>query len=266
MAGPLCVLQGFSESYEAVTEPAGAVGFTNPHDHAGEFACWLPGVVVVAIAPDLGRDEYLVQQVIHCDARLGVHRYPVVMSMDRVRVAWSGNGVVGPGLSTFYFTTGNAATFVDDVLTFYTAFAAHLPDDVTITVPTTGDSIDEFTGVIAGGWSGGTGGAVTGGSSASFALGSGARVRWETGGVVAGRHVRGSTFLVPLQVGVFTSSGRLGGTPLTTMRNAAAALVTVAAPQMLVWSRPAPGRLGSKHPVTSSTIPDLPTSLRSRRT
>ena len=188
------------------------------------------------------------------------------MAINRVRVAWSDTGVVGPGLSTFYFASPGTIG-ISNLLTLFTTIAANdLPDDVTITVPGSGDRIDELTGTIIGGWTQSGGGSVTGGSSGSFAMGVGGRLRWDTAGVVAGRHVRGTTFLVPMAGASYASDGRIGTTALTRINNALTTFLAAVSPNLVIWSRPAPGRLGSIHPVTLASCPAEISTVRSRRT
>ena len=186
------------------------------------------------------------------------------MAISRIRVQWGDTGVVGGGLSTFY-DRNILGPDPAAILTFFTSIQNLLPDDVTIVVPSEGDVINEVTGALEGAWTGTGGGQVIGGSSSVFALGTGARVRWDTAGIVGGRHVRGTTFLVPLTASAFATDGNVLGTARTTIQNAATALISAAAGDMVVWSRPVPGRQGSSHVVTGSSVPIVPTALRSRR-
>lgn len=186
------------------------------------------------------------------------------MTINRVRVTWSGVGVVGPSVSTFYFG-GSDSGFTAAIGTYFTSIANLLPNDVTIFVPNTGDQLNETTGVITGGWVDGTNVTVPGTDTGAFQIGAGARNVLDTAGVVNGRHVRGTIFLVPLGLSAFSVTGRVSPTPATTIVNAASALINSANNVWQVWSRPIPGRAGSVHPVTSSHVPDVPTALRSRR-
>lgn len=186
------------------------------------------------------------------------------MTIQRLRVLWEGAGVVGPSVSTFYFSDGDIG-FVADVGNFFTALVALIPNDVSIVVPSAGDAINEVNGAITGSWTDGNDVVVLGTSSSSFALGTGVRVIWETNGIVAGRHVRGSTFLVPLSVSAFDTFGRTSAAAVTTINNAADAFLGQAASQPVVWSRPIPGRAGTVHDILSARTSSIPTSLRSRR-
>lgn len=185
-------------------------------------------------------------------------------TLERIRVTWSGSGVVGPGLTTFFFTQPTGA-LPSAVRTFFSSLAALFPPSVTIQVPNNGDLIDEATGALAGTWTvGSTPAAVVGSSAGAFQLGVGAQVRWRTAGIVGGRRSVGSTFLVPATGGAFDTDGTLQSTSVTLIQNAANALI-VASPNLAVWSRPKGIRSGVAHVVTAATVPDRPSWLRSRR-
>lgn len=155
---------------------------------------------------------------------------------------------------------------IDAIRTFFNALITFLPSGLTVQVPSSGDVISETDGTITGTWSvASTPAVVTGSAVASYAGNAGGVIHWLTAGVVVGRRVRGRTFIVPM-VSAFDTSGSLSSGALTALSNAAAAYVTGQAGVAVVWSRPAPGRSGSLHSITSSRVPDLAVSLRSRRT
>lgn len=184
--------------------------------------------------------------------------------MWRCRVAWSGSPVVGPGLSTFY-ALNTSPGFPAAVRAFFASLTTLLYSGTTITVPNTGDVIDEATGAITGTWTDGAAlTPVVGAASGVFAAGVGMQVRWRTGGIVAGRRVVGSTFLIPTTTGAFDATGTPGSATITVVQNAADAYIA-AAPFACIWSRPAPGRAGTDHLITSASVPDRPSWLVSRR-
>lgn len=186
--------------------------------------------------------------------------------LKRLRVVWGGAGVTGPGVSTFYSSAVGVVGMADDVETFFSSNAAIFPDDVTITIPSGGDLIESTTGDLSGSWNDpGTGGTVTGTSAASFAAGVGIQVRWRTDGIVAGRRVVGSTFLVPVFGGLFATDGTVNNADVTTILGRATTLIT-SMDGMVIWSRPAPGRVGSISEVQSASVPDRVSWLRTRRT
>lgn len=184
--------------------------------------------------------------------------------LDRIRCTWTGTGVIGPAVTTFY---GDLATALalSDLVTFFNGCAAFIPIGTTVTVPSSGDRIDDATGDLAGVWADAGGGAVVGSGSGSFALGVGARIVWNTAGTFGGRRVRGSSFIVPLVTAAYDGPGALTATAVTQLQNSASALVTAAAPGLLVWSRPKLTVPGESNAVTSATTPDRVSWLRSRR-
>ena len=189
-------------------------------------------------------------------------------TLGRVRVIWSGTGVVGGGLSTFYSSNSDPSAFADALHDFFTAANGLFPDTVFLQVQSAGETIDEASGDINGVWSGGALAAIQGAGPPDFALGVGARVVWQTAGITRGRRVRGSTFLVPLSASVYTDDGTLDNTNVTNLQDAAEDLRTADSGSMRIYSRPLPGQNtgGSASGVTAAIVPDKISWLRSRRT
>lgn len=183
----------------------------------------------------------------------------------RLRCTWGGSPVVGPGLSTFYATTGGSG-LPDDVLTFFNTSPLLFPSGLTITVPSGGETINDATGELTGTWNEpGTGGVATGTETGSYAKGVGMQVRWPTAGIVGGRKVVGSTFLVPIAGSLFDVDGTIDTAVVSAMQSQANALLA-AQPNLRIWSRPKGLRAGSSHTITSAVIPDRTSWLRTRRT
>jgi hypothetical protein len=188
--------------------------------------------------------------------------------LQRLRVQWSGAGVVGAGLSTFYDQGGASPGLADDIETFLNAIKTIVTNQVVWTIPSNGDFISDATGELSGSWSDpGTGGSVAGTGSGNFANGVGARIVWNTGGIFNGRRVRGSTFIVPLGIDTFENSSNLTTTAVSTLQSAADALVA-ARDTLAIWSRPTnlAGDNGESNVITSATVFDKVSWLRSRRT
>lgn len=198
------------------------------------------------------------------------------MPLSRVSVAWQG-WPGAPGVSQFYYGTslGDLPTQnnIDAIRTFFQAFAGILPNGLTITVPRSGDRINQTDGKIIGAWEVPTQPAVvTGTGTGNYAGNAGAVVHWLTTTVVAGRRVRGRTFMVPLIASAFDAQGSMSTATVTLASNAAAALVAQVDGAPSVWSRPftdptgkKPAREGSLAQISSSRVPDLSVSQRSRR-
>lgn len=195
--------------------------------------------------------------------------------LARIQVAMSGAGLVGPGVMTFYGTTTGSG-LVAATKAFVTAIATPTPNGVSFVVPDGGDLIEDTTGVIAGSWNEGGGATITSQNSTGLVLGLGARIEWRTGTVVAGRHLRGRTFIVPLAKGAYGDDGRVSPGYVSSLQTAANNFLSATAGNLVIWSRPKPARTGKKGPlpaqvgahgaITSASVPTVPTALRSRRT
>jgi hypothetical protein len=211
----------------------------------------------------------LLPVVIQVYARGPVHVvYPFVMAnLKRVRCPWQGGGVVGPSVTTFYFSA-TATGFPAQLQTFFQAIKSSLPDDVVITVPNTGDTVRETDGVLQGVWTDSGGSTTTGTAAGAFAKGSGVRIQWITSGIRDGRRIIGSTFLVPVAGAVFDTTGIVAGASLSVLQTAAGALVSAASPGFLIWSKPHTKLAadGASNPVLAAVVRSEATGLRSRRT
>ena len=187
-------------------------------------------------------------------------------NLHRVRVAISGGGVVGGGLTTFYVDELTGLPDPADFGAFFDSLKGLIPDQVNFNVPSTGDTIDAATGQLMGTWTNGTPQNVGGTSGADFAAGVGARIVWETGVVRGGRRVRGSTFIVPLASTNLDPDGTWNPTAVTVPIKAAADVLLGRAVPPVVWSRPRTGLGGASVGITSSRVPVQVSWLRSRRT
>lgn len=187
------------------------------------------------------------------------------MTLNRLLVAWDGPEVVGPGLSTFYYS-GSMTGIPAAVATFYNAVKALIPAGLTITVPSSGDTLDESTGELTGAWSASGGSTVSTTGSGAFSQGVGARIIWNTANVHLGRRVRGATFIVPLVGSVYDAGGLVGTVATGTLQTAADALVTATTSTWRIWSRPNDVGAFAVSAVTSALVKRNISTLRSRRT
>jgi len=170
----------------------------------------------------------------------------------------------GPGVSVFY--TGGVGSGTSDLRVFFDALKAFFPSALTINFPTSGDTIDDSSGIINGVWSSGAVASVVGTGAGAYAAGVGTWVDWRTNGVVGHRRVQGRTFLAPMVIGAFDTNGTMFATTLTAIGTAAATLVATG--DLSIWHRPPVGTFsgGSGHVVTGYRTRDQVTSLRTRRT
>jgi hypothetical protein len=200
-----------------------------------------------------------------------------------VRTNWSGTSG-GPGLTqlaiegiTDPHTWDNAAaqTSVDAVRSMWSANVANLPDNIKLDVSPIVDVYNIQSGQLVGSYAATAIPAqVIGTSTAGFSHASGIKVNLNTGQIRNGRRVRGSVFIVPVQVGVFTTDGMVGSAIRTSFNGSFNTLKTTLASankQIVVWSRPIPEgkpygpRLGATTPVASFETSEKGAVLRGRR-
>lgn len=183
-------------------------------------------------------------------------------TIRRIRVLWG--GIPGmPGYSLFYASAAADATA--DLVTYFNAIKARFPSGLSWTVPPTGDTLDDATGTLNGSWSGAGAGIVTSTGTGAYAAGVGAYSAWVTNAIVGGRRLRGRTFLAPLLGTNYDNTGTIDPTQLTTFATATSTLAATG--KLVVWHRPSgPGASnGSSSLITAGVVPDVVTSLRSRR-
>jgi hypothetical protein len=189
-----------------------------------------------------------------------------VPDIDRLRVPWTGGSVVGPAVSTFYFTSGGTG-YPLAVKNFFDSVKSYFPNTLTWSVPNNGDSLDPLTGDLKGAWTNGTAATVQGTAVNQTVGGTGCRVVWNTAGIHKGRRVRGSTFLCPADGTLFDVNGTINNSALITIGLGAKFLIDDTSSELVVWSKPTKGAAdGAANVVISSTVPDKVSWLRSRRT
>lgn len=187
------------------------------------------------------------------------------MALQRVRCEWTGTGIEGPGLTTFYGAADGTQAVAVAAASFFNGLKSYLPTGTSIAVPATGDVIDEATGALTGTWGSGPTTTITGSGTGSFAQGVGARIVWETDAIRGGRRVRGSTFVVPLVTSSYEANGTLGTGALAALQAGVDAFLSQFGGNGRVWSRPRPGLVGAAVPIVRARVPDAVSWLRSRR-
>lgn len=188
------------------------------------------------------------------------------MRLHRLVVAWAGSPVKGLAVNVLHFdATEQEAPPVAAVLAAYGALATVLTLNTGITVPSSGDTIEDTTGDLVDVWVGAGGGALVGTAGQNAAAGVGACVTWTTGAIVDARRLRGRTFLVPLSTAAYDSDGTLTGPGKIALENFTAALI--GAGGLGVWHRPTTvgGADGTSSSVLSGKVRDRVAYLSSRR-
>lgn len=204
-------------------------------------------------------------------------------TLYRVRTTWSYTPG-GPGYSNLYFGTtdplaAGAQTAVNDVQAFFTAIKGLIPSIVTLQVDPAVIMVEDVTSEQVGDvLVGSTPAPIVCTATGSMAAPAGATAQWSTASYLYGRRVKGRTYLVPLASSAFESNGTIISGALTTLNNAAAALVAGGS-NLVVFTRkreykaadPAKGqkevtaRAGASSLVVSGAVRDIVAVLRSRR-
>lgn len=184
----------------------------------------------------------------------------------RVTTTWTGTGVVGGGLTQLFFLDVGAGSEATWVAAFWDAIRDRIPNNCTLTVDGTADVIVAETGVLTGTASVGTTTNLTGTDAGAFGVGVGARIRWETGAVVNGHRVVGTTFVVPMGTTAFSGDGYITDPVATDFQTAGAALITASSGNLVVWTRPKGGAGSGVSHVSACSVPREPSWLRSRKT
>jgi hypothetical protein len=193
-----------------------------------------------------------------------------VTTLNRLVVAWSGTAVTGAAVSVLHFSASdNAAPPVAAVKAAFGLFPTLFPAGTVITIPNSGDKIDDTTGALTGVWAATGGGSVTGTNNTPCAAGVGACIGWTTGGIVNGtkgpRKLRGRTFLVPLASAVYAPDGSIADAVLPQLQQIADAIKNSG--PLAVWHRPTSlaAANGNSYGVISARVRDKVAFLSSRR-
>ena len=175
----------------------------------------------------------------------------------------------GPGVSVFNVRLSGAALttgpqqIADNIHTFFADVAQHMPDDISFTFPAEVAEMNTTTGTLEAIHPVNAPAQVTGGNANSYMGAAGTSVIWHTEAIVAGRRLRGRTFLVPLVAGAFHTDGTListtAGLILQSANNLISDMENVGS--LAVWSR----THGVLADVAQPSLATLGSVLRSRR-
>jgi len=199
-------------------------------------------------------------------------------SIRKLVVTLNGGPITGPAVNVTYWADG-ATTGPAAMSAFWAAAATFMPSGITIEVPGTGDTVDEGSSQIDGTWVASGGSTITtSGGTDPFPAGVGGRTSYFSDGIVDGRRVRGSIFVVPIIGTSYQADGTLSTTIKNALNTMATTLAGVTGFGVYTRHRPAgpadpthplgnpPERDGSFHDVLAGVAPDKVSWLRSRRT
>jgi len=190
-------------------------------------------------------------------------------NMVKVTLRWDGSPG-SPGYSNFYGrSTGADEQVVADALgealrTFSITLASLVHDSMSLVVLPAWQQLDDVSGnVLADGNLTTPPTAVVGTSGASGAGNAGLAVNWGTDVFIAGRRLKGRTYVVPAP-GAFETNGTLTAGAISSVGDAARAFAVTGTVPVVVWHRPVLGAGGSSFAITTVQITDRPAILRSR--
>jgi len=191
-------------------------------------------------------------------------------SLWHVQATWSG-GKIGTGYTNMYFSEGVSTAVIasDSVRTFLNSCystGGRLPSGITINFRAAVDVIDASTGVLQNTIPVTQPATITGTDTTAYAAVAGACVTWRTDTIAGTRRVRGRTFLVPMGGLGLQTDGTIDNATVTGINTAAGILIS-AAPEFVVWHRPASVAAGggSAAPVVAGVCADKTAYLTSRR-
>lgn len=196
-------------------------------------------------------------------------------NLYRVRVTLAGwNG--GPGVATHYFLEDGAPTGTDveraqscatQVRAAWDLIKNMQPTIWTANVQTVVDVLNSDNGDLVGSHAVASGGTIFGMEGGGFGpAAAGICVNWLTANFIAGRRVRGRTFISPKNNG-----GDVDGTPTAAHVSVASEMFGVLTatpaghPKFAVWHRPIAGVGGAAVIVTGTRVRDTNSMLTSRR-
>jgi hypothetical protein len=187
------------------------------------------------------------------------------MRLARFVVEWSGSMVKGRAVNVLHYgyDTGNPDTAA--LRAAYLPIAGRLPVGLTLTIPSSGDVIEDSTGALVGVWSGDTQQTIVGTANGSSAAGVGSCIGWSTGAIVGTRKLRGRTFLSPLSIECYDLDGTLTTSALQSTQSVAAGLLGMGG--LMIWHRPTSSGAadGTSSGVLAYRVADRVSSLGSRR-
>lgn len=183
--------------------------------------------------------------------------------MLRVQTTWTGPSG-GPFYTLMHFdgdTSGEAEPAATAVLNFWTAMQAAISSQVTRHVEEEVLRIDPATGNVTAVFTGAARPFTAGGATGSpLPWHTQGLMRWRTGVFIAGRELRGRTFIPGLTEDA-NDNGRPNSSMVTSANNAAATLIGAATADLTIWSP----THGVEHTAASGTLWNEWGLLRSRR-
>lgn len=187
------------------------------------------------------------------------------MQLARVVVNWSGATVKGLAVNVLHFAADGGPPDPAAIKLAYQQLVSVIPGAHKISVPNSGEIIEDTTGTLTGVWSGTGGGDVNSFDNPNAAAGVGACVSLQTGGIINGRRLRGRIFLVPFSTVAYDTDGTLTTAAYGKCTDFAAGIM--GSGPLAVWHRPTTtgGSDGNSYGVVATKVRDRVAFLSSRR-
>ena len=203
-------------------------------------------------------------------SQLRTFRFSYAMALIKITTRWSGFSGA-PGYTNFHFNVDSPATQAGAaaalVETFWKAVASRLPSIVRLDILPEAPEFSPGTGQMVDVHAFSAPAVISGTAAGAYSSASGGLIHWFTNEVRNGRRLRGKTFLVPMTASAFGTDGALAVAHRTALEDAATALRSGAAAQLVIWGRPTARGAGDGvlAPVTSARVPQMQAVMRSRR-
>lgn len=187
-----------------------------------------------------------------------------------IRTILSGNAAVGGGVQTFAFSDPvddlAAAALVNAVDTFWSAVAANLTFDITLSVEANPSRYAASNGVLQEVFTAAAPGPVTGSVSTDpVARSTQYLIRWATADIVDGRVIKGRTYVPACPASQIRDDGTVEPALIAIIDALGEDLITDSGGLLSVWHRPIAGAGGSEHLVTGVSGWNEWAVLRGRR-
>jgi hypothetical protein len=184
------------------------------------------------------------------------------------------------GISRYHITktdgsnlaVGDCNSAITSLHGLYTAASSYLASGTSWSIQLFVQLIDVATAEIRGGiTSTDSPSAINGAGGSDYPAGNGARIDWLTSVIRNRRIMRGATFMVPLGGSAYSTGGVVSSGCVSALTGAAGAFVNAlnaAGMDLMVYHRPPKGTFtgGQAAAVDSWRVPNVPATLRSRRT
>lgn len=183
-------------------------------------------------------------------------------AIRKVIVHW--NNTPAANAVNVWYALDSGGNFIADLRTWYNSFGSYIPSGVTITIPNTGEVLDDATSAVLGAWSETATTTVTGTAGGAYASGTGACFVWNTHVYLTRRQLRGKTFMVPL-AGMVDTDGSLSTGFVNAVTTSTNTLFGAVGDSLAVWHRPVGFEGGTARLMVDWTLHDRPAFLNSRR-